>query len=239
MSTAATASSSRAPTGFGNTGSQTMAQYGSDLSVESSFSALSNLFAALSACALAELVKDAHDENIAIATSYYNVALMDFQFWTANYRPRMLEIAESVIDPLRNPVILKDYPGSIGSSMAKAHRQADQAWFAARRKTPKYNVGAMKWADVKNLEARHAGATGLGTFAQRYEDVRAELFDERRFARIIEVMNIGVDGASIASAGLASAVQAVQEQNIDKLNAKKSFVSGALGAVGYISSGGM
>lgn len=236
MSTAQVASSSRSPAGFSNTGSKTMASFGSEQgSMDSAFSSLSNLFAAIANCLLINEVRDVHDENIALSESYYQVALQDFQFWTANYRPRMLSIAQSVVDPLQNPVIPVDYAGTVGASISKAHRQADQAWFATRRITPRYNVGSMKWADVKNLEQRHTAAVGYGTFGYRYEQVRAELFDERRIARIIEVMNIGIDGGAIASAGLASAVQAVQEQNVDALNAKKSLVSAAVGIVGAVA----
>jgi len=226
-----TASSSRNATGFGNTGSQTNATYqGSE--VASSFSPLINLFAVISNCLLVNEVERVHDQNIAIAESYYETALADYQFWNQEYRPRMLDIAQSVIDPLRNPVILADYPGTVGSSSSRAHKDADLAWFASRRITSKYNVGAMKWADVKNLEMRHNGAVSLATFGQRYEDVRAEMFDERRIARIIEIMNIGIDAGGIASAGLASAVSAVAEQNMDKVNSKRALVSSTIGAIG-------
>ena len=135
--------------------------------------------------------------------------------------------------PVRNPVIPIDYAGSVGVSQSRAHKNGDLAWFISRRITNKYNVGAMKWADVKNLELRHNGAVSMATFGQRYEDVRAEMYDERRIARIIEIMNIGIDAGAIASAGLASAVAAVAEQNIDKSNAKRALVSSVIGAVGF------
>lgn len=159
--------------------------------------------AGLVAFAIAEY--ELKQKAINLGQSYYNTNLQDYNFFANRHEPQMAQSASEVLSQVTNPFYTTDFYASLPGGIAATSINEKQ-WFEARRRMPKYNVGASRRLDYDMAVARtHAILSGwnLGT---RYELTWADQHNLRAYNRILSVANIGIGVGAIAREGLAAAV---------------------------------
>lgn len=162
----------------------------------------------LLAIALAEY--ELKQKVIDLGQNYYNINKQDYQFFTNQHQPAIAQSASEVFSNTLNPSYNYDFYASLPGGIASTSINERQ-WYEARRRLPKYNIGAQRRLDYDMSVARtHAVISGwnLGT---RYELSWADQHNLRQFDRRVAMANIGLGIAAMVRQGMASAVGEVSQ----------------------------
>ena len=141
---------------------------------------------------------------IALANDYYATNKKDYDFFVGNHEGAMKQTAIEAFGP-NNPQYNYDLYASIPAGIAKAGT-IDRAWFEARRRIPKYNVGQAYRLDYDMAVARMAGVAAGWNLAVRYELNWADEHNNRALDRKVSVANMGIGVGNIVQQGLSAAV---------------------------------
>ena len=144
-------------------------------------------------------------ETVDLAKDYHNTNRKDFDFFKSVHQPGAAASVAEAMSPTLNPDYAVDTYASAPAGMAKS-KIVDKAWFAARRRTHRYAVGAQQRLDYEFSILRTAAlATGWNA-GRRYEQAWADSHNERAFNRKLAMANIGIGVGNIVRQGLATAV---------------------------------
>lgn len=144
-------------------------------------------------------------ESIDLARDYYNTNKQDFDFFRTVHQPAIANSVSEAMSPVTNPIYHHDYYASAPAGMAKS-AILDQQWFEVRRRTHKHAIGLQRRVDYQYATQRMHGVVAGWNIGRRYEMTYADLHNNRRFDRIMEVGNIGIGVGNIVAQGLSSAV---------------------------------
>jgi len=144
-------------------------------------------------------------ETVKLAKDYYNTNKKDFDFFMAVHQPGAAASVAEAMSPTDNPNYVVDTYASSPAGMSKS-KVVDRAWFATRRRTHRYAVGAQGRIDYEFSIVRAAAiATGWNA-GRRYEQAWADSHNERAFNRKLSMANLGISVGNIVRQGLATAV---------------------------------
>lgn len=144
-------------------------------------------------------------EAIDLAKDYYNTNKKDFDFFVTTHQPAITASVAEAMSPVTNPVYAHDYYASAPAGMAKS-AILDKQWFEARRRTHRYAIGLGRRIDYDFAIQRLHGVVAGWNIGRRYEMTYADLHNNRRFDKKVEVANIGIGVGNIVAQGLSSAV---------------------------------
>ena len=167
------------------------------------------------------------NNNLTLATSYYNENHKDFTFWATVYQGAM---QTALIDPVNGAMPRHfytdgtftpqygqlDYLSNTGRGQSRAALRIDREWQGARRRIGKYNVGLGKRIDYKYAVAKLNSELEGWNLGYRYEDHRKMVYDDQRHAHQAEILNLGIGATNAARAGLATSVAALSEAKAQK-----------------------
>lgn len=187
----------------------------------------------LLAFAIAEF--ELKQKAIDLGQDYYNTNQQDYTFFANRHEPQMAQSASEVLSQTLNPTYSYDYYAFLPGGIASSSINEDQ-WFEARRRMPKYSVGASRRLDYDMAVVRtHAVLSGwnLGT---RYGLTWTDQHNLRAYNRILGMANIGIGVGSIAREGLAAAVGEVSNA-YDHLGDTVASIGNGLAAQGGYNAG--
>lgn len=199
------------------------------------------------ALATALLQINALQDNLSLAQSYYNTNLQDFNFWLNTYggtSPGSGRMGTALTEAMQRPFYTTgaftpqygalDYLASVGRGRAKAQEKTDKAWFQARRRVGRYNVGLGRRVDLKYALARLNSEFDGWNLGFRYEDNRKMTYDEQRHVHQAEILNLGISAGNAARAGLATSVKALSEARSQEAGQFGSISNGLSTFAGYM-----
>lgn len=171
-------------------------------------------------------------ETVKLAKKYYKTGKKDFDFFKATHQPGAQQsVAEAMSDVL-NPKFITDLYASAPAGMAKS-KIVDKTWFAARRRTHRYAVGAQRRLDYDFSQARTAAIVSGWNMGRRYETAWADSHNERRFNRRLGMANLGIGYGNIIRQGLATAVGNLTSAQTEVSNTVASIGNGYFAKAGY------
>lgn len=149
------------------------------------------------------------EQNLTIATNYYNENHKDFAFWLAVYQGTMSSALTEAMSrhfytdgTFTSQYGQLDYLSNTGRGQSRASLRIDREWQGARRRIGKYNVGLGKRIDYKYAVAKLNSELEGWNLGYRYEDHRKMVYDDQRHAHQAEILNLGI-GATNAARGRA------------------------------------
>lgn len=144
-------------------------------------------------------------ESIDLARDYYNTNKRDFDYFTSTHQPAIAASVTEAMSPTTNPRYNHDYYASAPAGMAKS-AILDKQWFEARRRVHKHAVGLGRRIDYAFAIQRMHGVVAGWNVGRRYEMTYADLHNNQRFDKMVEVANIGIGVGNIVAQGLSSSV---------------------------------
>ena len=203
-------------------GGQTTAPFGSS-SLDPSLLAIGQGGARVFAMWSAYRQLQALEQNLTIATNYYNENHKDFAFWLAVYQGTMSSALTEAMSrhfytdgTFTSQYGQLDYLSNTGRGQSRASLRIDREWQGARRRIGKYNVGLGKRIDYKYAVAKLNSELEGWNLGYRYEDHRKMVYDDQRHAHQAEILNLGIGATNAARAGLATSVAALSEAKAQK-----------------------
>lgn len=157
-------------------------------------------------------------QDLNTAQNYFDTNRKDFDFFANLYEGNMAaSLTEAITRPFYESSSFtpqygkQDYVAVLGRGMSVGARKVDYAWWLARRRMGRYNIGMGKWIDYKFTIAKvQAGFQGWNV-AFRYEDHRTQMYDEQRHGNRTNILNLGIGVGNMARNGLATSVRALSE----------------------------
>lgn len=162
-------------------------------------------------------------KSVELTKDYYNTNKRDFDFFTSTHQGPMTASVQEVMSPTLNPNYKPDLYASAPAGISKS-KIVDQAWFAARRRTHRYAVGAQERLDYEFAVQRTAAVATGWNLGRRYEMAWSDAHNERAFNRKLAMANVGIASGNTIREGLATAVSNV--------NSAYSSLSSAISSVG-------
>lgn len=174
-------------------------------------------------------------DTVDLAKDYYNTNKKDFDFFKATHQPGAAASVSEAMNPTLNPKYTVDTFASSPAGMAKS-KVVDKAWFAARRRSHRYAVGAQRRIDYEFALLRTAAIASGWNVGRRYEQAWADAHNERAFNRKLAMANIGVGVGSIVRQGLATAVGELTNAQNEISNTVASIGNGYFEKAGYMDA---
>ena len=171
-------------------------------------------------------------KTLKIAKDYYKTAKRDLDFFVSTHQPGTIASVTEAMSEVSNPKYKSDLYASAPAGIAKS-KVVELAWFAARRRTARYNVGVMERLDYDMAILRTSAAISGWNMARRYEMAWADAHNERRFNRKLAMANVGIGVGNIVREGLATSVGKLTSASNELTNTVASIGNGYFAKQGY------